>query len=84
MARKDVNINWGSNEEYPAENTGYSYDDYSLAMNSPEALNFTDNMDQQAKAKPRKGKGSPQSNKAPKLRSRGNYQKLDKGQRGYL
>jgi hypothetical protein len=54
-------------------------------FSDPEALNFSDSLDQKGrKPKARGRKGNPNlRNKEPETRTRQNYKKLDNGDRGY-
>lgn len=78
-----MNLNWGNNlteddqglSDYPSEEE----------LSNPEALNFGNNMTQTKgkKTKTRGRKGNPQLKQDNSLKERQNYQKLDKGDRGY-
>ena len=82
MAKANMNINWGNN--LTEESQGL--DNYSLEedLSNPEALNFGSSIskpDKKTKTRGRKGNKEITNNSQP--RERQNYQKLDKGDRGY-
>ena len=78
MANKNININWGSNGLTEDSGSGLSDLDFS----DPNALEYDSMTTKDSKSKSkRKSKKTTTDNK---LRQRQNYQKLDKGNRGYL
>jgi len=82
MAKANMNIDWGNN--LTEESQGL--DNYSLEedLSNPEALNFGSGIskpDKKTKTKGRKGNKEITNNS--QLRERQDYQKLDKGDRGY-
>lgn len=80
MASKNININWGSNGLTEDSSSGLSDLDFS----DPNALEYDSMSTKDTKAKSKRKTRKNNTTSDNKVRQRQNYQKLDKGNRGYL